>query len=79
MATLVLPTMLSDIEDLLPIFLKNLLVLRHTLLDQVKKIRAIAQRRLSTPSSPSSPLHSTANSSPFVKKQKQDPFRILDN
>jgi len=56
MATLILPTTLSDIEDLLPSYLENLLALRHTLLDQVKKIRAIAQRRLSTPSPPSLPL-----------------------
>ncbi|CAG8693252.1 12748_t:CDS:10, partial [Acaulospora morrowiae] len=79
MATLILPTTLSDLEDLLPSFLENLLALRHTLLDQVKKIREIAQRRLSTPSPPSSPLHSTANSPPSVKKQKQDPFKILDD
>ncbi|RIA90978.1 hypothetical protein C1645_822647 [Glomus cerebriforme] len=55
--TFILSTTLSDIEDLLPSFLENLLALRYTLLDQVKKIRAIAQRRLSTPSPPSSPLH----------------------
>jgi hypothetical protein len=79
MATLILPTTFSDMEDLLPDFLKNLLALRHTLIDLVKKIRTIAQKRLNTPSPPSSPLHSTTDSPPSVKKQKQDPFRILDN
>ncbi|CAI2188362.1 7205_t:CDS:2, partial [Funneliformis geosporum] len=79
MATLILPTTFSDMEDLLPDFLENLLALRHTLIDLVKKIRTIAQKRLNTPSPPSSPLHSTTDSPPSVKKQKQDPFGILDN
>ncbi|CAG8460151.1 2838_t:CDS:10 [Acaulospora colombiana] len=48
---------ITDMEDLLPDFLKNLLALRHTLIDLVKKIRTIAQKRLNTPSPPSSPLH----------------------
>ena len=98
MATLILPTTLSEMEDLLPDFLENLLALRvcicygiffrgihwslyckYTLIDLVRKIRTIAQKRLNTPSPPSSPLHSTTDSPPSVKKQKQDPFGILDN
>ncbi|CAB4484455.1 unnamed protein product [Rhizophagus irregularis] len=50
-----------------------------SIMNLVKKIRTIAQKRLNTPSPPSSPLHSTTNSPPSVKKQKQDPFGILDN
>ncbi|CAG8795525.1 33962_t:CDS:2, partial [Gigaspora margarita] len=79
MATFLLPTTLSDMEDLLPSFFGNLMYrMTHTLLDQVKKVRGIAQRRLSTPSPPSSPLHNTANSPSYIKKQKADPFEILD-
>ncbi|CAG8665616.1 4863_t:CDS:10, partial [Funneliformis mosseae] len=79
MATLIFPMTFSDMEDLLPDFLKNLLALQHTLIDLIKIIRIIAQKRLNMPSPPSSPLHSTTDSPPFVKKQKQDPFGILNN
>ncbi|CAG8579115.1 7904_t:CDS:2, partial [Cetraspora pellucida] len=78
MATLILPTTFSDMEDLLPSFLENLLALRHTLIDLATKIRKIARKRLNTPSPQSSPLHETTNT-PEVKKQKQDPFWILDD
>ncbi|CAG8811105.1 15683_t:CDS:10, partial [Cetraspora pellucida] len=78
MATLILPTTFSDMEDLLPSFLENLLALRHTLMDLATKIRKIARKRLNTPSPQSSPLHETTNT-PEVKKQKQDPFWILDD
>ncbi|PKY57026.1 hypothetical protein RhiirA4_508866 [Rhizophagus irregularis] len=53
--------------------------IKHTLIDLVKKIQIIAQKQLNMPSLPSLPLHSTINSPPSVKKQKKDPFRILDN
>ncbi|CAG8655399.1 13715_t:CDS:2 [Funneliformis caledonium] len=79
MATLIFPTTFSDMKDFLPDFLENLLALRHTLIDLVKMIRIIAQKRLNMPSLPSSPLHSTTDSPPSMKKQKQDPFGILDN
>ncbi|CAJ0768311.1 15222_t:CDS:10, partial [Entrophospora sp. SA101] len=79
MATLTLPTILSEMEDLLPDFLENLLALRHTQIELVAKIRKFSQKRLSTPSPPSSPLHETTVSPLKKQKLKKDPFRILDN
>ncbi|CAG8490541.1 2970_t:CDS:10 [Paraglomus occultum] len=78
MATLTLPTTLSDMEGLLPGFLENLLALRHTLIDLATMIQKIAQQKLTTPSPPSSPLHETSDT-PSIKKQKTDSFSILDN
>ncbi|CAG8552529.1 15679_t:CDS:2 [Gigaspora rosea] len=74
-ATLILPTTFSNIEDLLPSFLESFLHYDTRYLTKLKKIREVAQRRLSTPLSP---LHNTANSAPYMKKQKEDPFEILD-
>ncbi|CAG8606342.1 11066_t:CDS:10, partial [Ambispora gerdemannii] len=79
MATLTLPTTLSDMEDLLPSFLENLLALRHTQIDLVAKIRKFTQKKNSTPSPPSSPLHETTETPSKKQKLKQDPFYILDN
>ncbi|RHZ72153.1 hypothetical protein Glove_245g1 [Diversispora epigaea] len=78
MATLTLPTMLSNMDDLLPDFLENLLALRHTQVDLVAKIRKFTQKRLSTPSPPSSPLHETTETPSKKHKLNQDPFCILD-
>ncbi|CAG8650095.1 3014_t:CDS:10, partial [Funneliformis mosseae] len=74
MVTLTLPTILSEMEDLLPDFLENLLVLRHTQIELVAKIRKYSQKSLSTPSPPSSPLHETTESPLKKQKQKKDPF-----
>ncbi|CAG8615086.1 1231_t:CDS:10 [Diversispora eburnea] len=78
MATLTLPTTLSDMGDLLHGFLKNLLALRHTHIDLVAKIRKFTQKRFSTPSPPSSPLHKTTETPSKKQKLKEDPFYILD-
>ncbi|CAJ0764160.1 372_t:CDS:10, partial [Entrophospora sp. SA101] len=74
MVTLTLPTILSEMEDLLPDFLENLLALRHTQIELVAKIRKYSQKSLSTPSPPSSPLHETTESPLKKQKQKKDPF-----
>nr|CAG8465587.1 9951_t:CDS:10 [Entrophospora candida] len=79
MVTLTLPTILSEMEDLLPDFLENLLALWHTQIELVAKIRKFSQKSLSTPSPPSSPLHKTTVSPLKIQKLKKDPFCILDN
>nr|CAG8472113.1 13181_t:CDS:2 [Entrophospora candida] len=78
MATLTVPTTMSSMEDFLPGFIQNLLGLRHSMLDLAKNIRQTAQKRLLTPSPPSSLPHKTSDT-PIIKRQKSDPFDIFDD
>ncbi|CAJ0855387.1 16951_t:CDS:2 [Entrophospora sp. SA101] len=72
-----MPTILSEMEDLLPDFLENLLALQHTQIELVAKIRKYSQKRLSTPSPPSSPLHETKESPLKKQKTKERSFSYL--
>ncbi|CAG8474717.1 8220_t:CDS:2 [Ambispora leptoticha] len=58
MATLILPTTLSDMEDLLPGFLERSPGITD-MCESAAEIRRIAQKKFNTPSPPSSPLHDT--------------------